>query len=479
MLHLACMMYARFPVVVNRNFRFNKNKKEKEKNMKSKAIKTLSVLMTIIMIVSLMVGCMGEKDGVNTTSSDVEKTKAPESTSPTNEEVIRIGFLTPLTGPSAALGQQVQWAGNMIVDLINESHPESHMALAAEEGLPNLNGAKIEIVVADHKSDTATAVAEAKRLITEENVVAITGEFTSAEIKAVAVVTEQYEIPLLAAGSAVTLTDGSTPLNWFFRFGVNDATYIKDTFNFLAELNEQRDAGIKTVALVSEDSEFGANIVIQEQKYAADGNFEIVENISYPASSTNLTAEVLKIKEANPDVVIMASFVSDALLFLNTCKEQKFTPNFIIGQRGGFIQPDYLSAIGDLNDFVCTTGSWAADLDSAVTQELVELYPAQYSDGITLSDGHVKDIACLHFVALAINQAGTTESNAVREALRNLDVSMDQLIIPWKGINMNEYGQNTSSNGIIAQWIDGKYQTVYPMDVAAKEAVYPMPKWDE
>jgi branched-chain amino acid transport system substrate-binding protein len=428
--------------------------------------RVLDAVLLIFFLVVFLSGCVKEGGG----NSNRKFTREGSDT-----DIVRIGFLTPLTGASAALGQQVVWAADMIVDIINEEHPELSMALAVTAGLPNLGGAKIEIIVADHKSDAQTAVAEAKRLITEENVVAITGEFTSALIKAVAVVTEQYEIPLLAAGSAVTLTDGSTPLNWFFRFGVNDATYIKDTFDFLTMLNETQNAGIRSVALVSEDSEFGANIVLQELKYAKEGGFNVVENISYPASATNLTAEVLKVKAANPDALIMASFVSDALLFINTCREQMYSPKLIIGQRGGFIQPDYLKAMGELNNYICTTGSWAADLDSKVSKELVKLYPAKYSNGVVLSDAHVKDIACLLFVALAIDQAGTTDSDEVQKALRNLVFNMDTLIIPWKDITMDEYGQNTSANGIVAQWIDGKYQTVYPAEVAAVRPVYPMP----
>ena len=56
---------------------------------------------------------------------------------------------------------------------------------------------------------------------------------------------------------------------------------------------------------------------------------------------------------------------------------------------------------------------------------------------------------------------------------------MSTLVIAWKGIAINEYGQNTQSNGIVAQFKDGKYNTVYPADVAAMKAVYPMPPWDQ
>lgn len=440
--------------------------------MKNKLIKFVGIATLLGFILALVAGCV----------TPTAPTAAPQAEAPKPVEapkVIKIGFLTPLTGTSAALGKQVLDAAKMLVDLINDAHPESKMFLAEKAGLPNLNGAKIELVVADHKSDATVAVAEAKRLITEEKVVGLTGEYTSALIKAIAPVTEQYEIPFLAAGSAVTLTDGSIPLKWFFRFGVTDATYIKDTFEFMKMLNDTQNAGIKTVAFFSEDSEFGANIVKQEYIYAKEFNFEVVEDIKYPANATNLTAEVLKLKKADPDVLVMASFVSDALLFMNTAQEQKYSPRLIIGQRGGFIQPDYLKAMGSKNDYILTTGSWSADLKSPVGQELIKLYPEKYSGGAALSDAHVKDIACLHFLAMAINQAGTTESKAVAAALRNLKYDMATLVIAWKGIAINEFGQNTLSNGIVAQFKDGKYQTVYPADVAAMKAVYPMPPWDQ
>ena len=44
---------------------------------------------------------------------------------------------------------------------------------------------------------------------------------------------------------------------------------------------------------------------------------------------------------------------------------------------------------------------------------------------------------------------------------------------------MNEYGQNVLANAFIVQMIDQKYQTVYPAESAAIEAVVPMPGWDE
>ncbi len=436
--------------------------------------KVLSAILAVGMVFS-MVSCSSNTDSSTNKANDT-------STEANNDSnTIRIGVLSPLTGNSAQLGTQVVEIYNMMTDIINEEHPELSMAMAATAGIPSMNNAKIELVVADHKSDTTTAVSEAKRLITEQGVVAICGEFTSAQIKAVAVVTEQYKIPLLGSGSAVTLTDGSNNWDWFIRHGISDATYIKDTFDYMVYLNENYDADIQTVALVSEDGEFGANIYPLEEQMAEEYGFEIVENLKYSSGVTNLTSEVLKIKQADPDVILMASsVVSDALLFFSTCKEQQYTPNYVLGQRGAFIQSDFLEAMGDDVNYMCTSGSWASDINKAPIQELVELWAtSEYNTtGVDLMDSHVKDAMLLQFLAMALDQAGTTEPEALREALLNPEYDMDTLLVEWEGIEFDDNGQNILSNGVITQWVDGEYKTVYPAKGASVEPVFPMPEWN-
>lgn len=394
------------------------------------------------------------------------------------EEVIKIGFLTPMSGDTATYGMQCKAAGQMIADLVNTENPDMAMALAAEAGLPNLNGAKIELVFADSKGDPSTAASEAKRLITEEGVIAMTGQYTSAITKAVAVVTENYEIPLLTAGSSPSLTEPDIGFEWYFRFGPNDTTYIEDSFNYLDQLNEGG-AELKTVGFACEDTEFGTYIRQEMERISAEHGYEVVCDITYSASATNVSSEVSKIKDANPDVLMMSSYSSDAILYFKTFKEQKWSPKMLLGQRGGFIQTDFLDTMGMDTEYIFTTAGWAADLDSPVVQELIEKYKEYTPDGAELSEGHCKDMINVLLLALAFNQAGTTDNMAVREALRNLDVDTATLPIPWNGIEMNEYGQNVQANAFIVQMQDQKYQTVYPAEYAAVEEILPMPAWDE
>lgn len=447
--------------------------------------KVLAAAMSAVMVLSLA-ACGGGSATVTTAAAEsVAQPAATQDTSKAEEsqigsgEVIKIGFLTPLSGNNATYGSQCKAAAQMIADVINGEHPDMAMALAKTAGLPNLNGATIELVFADSKGDPTTATSEAKRLITEEGIVALTGQYTSAITKAVAVVTETYEIPLLTAGSSPSLTAPETGLEWYFRFGPNDTYYIRDSFEFIKQLNETKDAGLKTVALVSEDTEFGANIRIEEERLAAEYGIEVVENITYSSSATNVSSEVMKIKAANPDVIMMSSYASDAILYLKTFKEQNYVPKMLLGQRGGFVQTDFLDTMGKDTEYIFTTGGWSSDLSSETSRQLIELYQEYTPDGATLSEGHCKDMVNVLLIALGINQAKTTDPKALNDALRHLDVDTSTLPIPWNAITMDEYGQNTSANAFVLQMKDGTYQTVYPSDYSVLDAVLPMPGWNE
>ncbi len=85
------------------------------------------------------------------------------------------------------------------------------------------------------------------------------------------------------------------------------------------------------------------------------------------------------------------------------------------------------------------------------------------------------------FMALAnaINNAGSTDPEKIRQALVNLDMSSESLIVPYRGIKFGADGQNEKTRGILMQVQNGKYCTVYPFELAACELKYPMPTWSE
>jgi branched-chain amino acid transport system substrate-binding protein len=66
-------------------------------------------------------------------------------------DAVKIGVIYPLTGNAASAGASAKDAVELGAEIVNNAHPElSGLPLAASAGLPNLGGAKIDLVSADH-----------------------------------------------------------------------------------------------------------------------------------------------------------------------------------------------------------------------------------------------------------------------------------------------------------------------------------------
>ena len=102
------------------------------------------------------------------------------------EEVVRIGNIIPLSGPSASVGQQGRNAREMAVEEIN-----------AAGGIKSLGGAKLEMLYADSESKPEKGVAEAERMINTEKVHLLTGCWNSAVTYPTTAVAERYGIPFV------------------------------------------------------------------------------------------------------------------------------------------------------------------------------------------------------------------------------------------------------------------------------------------
>jgi branched-chain amino acid transport system substrate-binding protein len=202
--------------------------------------------------------------------------------------------------------------------------------------------------------------------------------------------------------------------------------------------------------------------------------------ITYPANSANVVGEVIKLKNSKPDVVLMASYTSDAILFMKTFKELGFMPKAIIGQRAGFIAPEFFTSLRTIGDYVFTTNLFALDLSKAkpMINEINGLFKKK--TGSDLTGDYVRAFTGLFVMADAINRAGSTKPEDIKKALLETNITGEKLIVPWKGIRFDpKTHQNIYATGIVTQAIGGKYFTVFPQSIAAQKVTWPIPGWDK
>ncbi len=115
-----------------------------------------------------------------------------------SKNVIKIGAIYPLTGPSATTGLDCRYGIELAQEIINKSY-DMDLVMAREDGLVNLGGSDINFIFTDHQGLPERGMSEAERLITQENVTAIMGTFFSNVAAPTSQVCERYKVPFLSA----------------------------------------------------------------------------------------------------------------------------------------------------------------------------------------------------------------------------------------------------------------------------------------
>ena len=394
------------------------------------------------------------------------------------EESVKVGAIYPLSGSLAATGADVNNGVLFAADIINNEY-DLDLPLARSKGIDSLNGAKVELVFGDSQGYPTTGKSEAKRLINEDNVVALIGCYKSAVAAEVCQVAEDKRIPFLTdQATAPSLTRQG--LNWFFRTTPNEETFVRNFYVFLNDAQNAKGIGVETLGLVTENSIWGNEIAEYEEQYAREYGYQVVERISYASDTTDVRSEVRMLKDAQPDVVMQASYLNDAVLYMQTYKARNFCPDAIMADNGGFIDPEFIHVLGADANYILTREVWSRDL--AATKPLVgtvnQMFKERY--GTDMDGNSARAFTGMLVLAEAINRAGSSNPEAIRNALLDTNVPADVLIMPWDGVRFDpKTHQNILGNGIICQIIDQDYYTVWPWNLATKELIWPMPTWEE
>ena len=150
----------------------------------------------------------------------------------------------------------------------------------------------------------------------------------------------------------------------------------------------------------------------------------------------------------------------------------------VMAQDSGHTEPSFVEAVGKDCDGIASREEFSLDLvvHKPMMGEINKMYKERF--GRDFSGAAAR--AFVGFLGLldAINRAGSTDPEKIREAIRATNIPGDKLITPWRGIKFNEKGQNIMVDAIIIQYQDGgKRSTVFPFNLATKEFIYPIPKW--
>ncbi len=389
-------------------------------------------------------------------------------------DAVKIGVIMPLSGNSGNAGKSAVAAMEVAVQIINEPHPEmKDLPLAASVGLPNLGGAKVELVVADHQGNPSEGQNQTLRLITQEKVVAMVGSYHSSVSFTATAVAERYGIPYVV-GDSVAANITGRGFKWVFRTTPIASDFANNYMEFLGDLKK---AGhpVNTIAVVYENTDYGTSVAGTVREAAKSHGFNLVADIAYNANGADVSPQVIQLKEKNPDAIIFISYTADSILYMKTMKNLDYLPKVVIGDDSGFSDPAFVAGVASIAQGAINRSAWDIGAKGSTTWLINEMYTKK--TGHTLDDTSGRDMQALLVLADAINRAGSTKPEAIQKALRETDLKPAQLMMGYNGVRFDQTGQNTLAATYLIQLVGNDYVAVWPVAKAQQKLTYPFKGW--
>ncbi len=315
---------------------------------------------------------------------------------------VTIGVVMELTGPAGEYGQ----AGSKSVDMafrdINDAGGVS-------------GGCKLVSETRDSQSQGNVAVDAASQLVQIKHVpVIIGGIISSVSIPILTSVTAPAKVVQVSpASSSPTLTalgrDGKTN-GIFFR------TITSDALQGVAAAKYALDQGLKRIAVIHVNNDFGVNMVAEFAKaYKALGG-EILSVTPYNEKQSAYQAEVTAALSGKPDALYLVSYPVDGATIARNWIAQGGPAKFLLND--GMNSSDFIKNVGAkyLNDAFGTSSGTSPTAST-------EYFNAEYKRFSNLDPSNPaadRSYDAGAIVGLAVAQAGNADSVAIKDAMRKV-----------------------------------------------------------
>ena len=381
------------------------------------------------------------------------------------EDTIVFGAAVSLTGKTAKEGEYTRDGYNFFVDKINEL------------GGITVGGKKYKVAVKyyDDESKSERTAQLIEKLINEDKVTFILGPYGSAPSGTAAPICEKYKIPMIEAnGSAESI------FNKGYKYTFAVLSPAKLYLKGLIDLVLSKDKTAKTLAVLGENEPFSKEVAAGGAEYAKEKGLTVVYQELYPTGTQDVSALLTNIKAKNPDIVLGAGHLQDSLLIVKQAKDLGVSPK-AMGFSVGPSSPEFRENLKSNADYLFGATQWTEALKYNGDDPWKT--PKGYGDAFRAKNPKYSVIpyqvaestAAVIAFWRAIEKANSLDPTKVRDAIAALDI-----MTFYGQVKFDSRGINTFKPMAIEQLQpDGKKYTVWPANVAEKDALYPMPAWDK
>lgn len=378
---------------------------------------------------------------------------------------LRIGASLSQTGPYALLGQNQLRGYQLCVKHANEKG--------------GLLGRRLELVVADDRSEPEVAARVYEKLIVRDRVDAILGPYSSPITEAVADLAEKHRMAMVAPGAAATsiFRKGRR-----FVFGVLSPSevYLEGMIDMAAR------RGLRTIGILHEDTLSPGAMAQGTRALATKRGLQVVAVEAYPPGTTDFSSILARIRTANPDVLTAATYFDDAVAITRQLRSLDVNPKMYGVTIGGDL-PAFYEALGRTAEFVYGATQWGPELMGLLragelipvarrypgAREFVEAHRRDFP-GADLSYHTAGGYSGCQVLVEAIRRAASLQGTKLRAAI--VDMSLNTV---FGAFRVDGDGLQVAHAMLVFQWQDGKKAIVWPDELAPVPPRFPTPPWSE
>lgn len=356
-------------------------------------------------------------------------------------EPIRIGVIVSLTGSLGSVG-----------DHLLQSAQLAEREVLAAGGL--LGGRPVEIVFGDDRTDADQAASIARRMIEEDGVVAIIGSLASSASLAVQEVTLAARIPQITCCSTSEDLTSAQPAEdrFLFRTVSSDLLQAEVSARYAAERCER-------LAILHIDDAYGTPFASSiATRFEALSTGTVVSNTAYASGLPSYSAEVSAIAAQNPDCIALVAFPDEGGFILRDWNALDMPPDVLWIGSDGLKDPGFPEKAGSASFVDGVVGT--APINEPETDTYNDYsadFFATYSAAPGIFGAQQYDAAML--LMLAIERAGSTDGEAIRDSLFQVSAPTGTLVGP---------GSAASALQLIREGVDVNYNGASgPVDLDA------------
>ena len=340
--------------------------------------KLLSGLVALMMSTSVLVGC---------------------GSSGSDNEVIKIGGIGPLTGSASTYGNSAKEGADLFIKEINDAG--------------GINGKKIELIFEDDGATPDGAMQAFNKLVDKDGVSAILGGVTSGATLAIAKNSTERQIPMITpTGTEPSITNEGG--DFMFRGCFIDSFQGEILAKYTTDNLNKKTAAV----LYNAGSDYSIGIAKAYKETLEKNGGTVVEYLSYNDGDTDFKAQLTKIKGSNPDVIVLPDYYNVVGLIAKQARDISITSQFLGGD--GWESEELVQIGGEAVDGALYINHYYSGDTSEIVKNFVESYKKEYNKEPDAFAALAYDSA--RVLVEAIKNADSTDGTAIKDELAKIEL---------------------------------------------------------